>query len=74
MDKRIIEAGWAGYRSTLRHPAERDRTAFFAGSHHTFMTVMAILDSVDPTPDALERMAKELAEFFDKFLKDKKLL
>jgi hypothetical protein len=76
---KLIELGWLG----LRHQAVPDnapqiqidemRTAFFAGAHHLFASIMTVLDpGVEPTSDDLKRMSMIQSEL-DEFVKQYKL-
>jgi len=66
---KLVEAGWLGFRLAVVHPDASPaqlgdmRGAFFAGAHHLYSSIMAILDpGTEPTPGDLERMAKIAAE------------
>jgi len=71
----IIEGGWAGLRLMAINPdappVQLDvmRMAFFAGAHHLYSSILAILDpGAEVTERDLEMMAKiraELDEFGD---------
>ncbi len=74
---KIIEAGWMGLRLAaipLDAPAvqlEEMRGAFFAGAHHLFSSMMAIMDAdAEPTEADLRRMSlinDELQSFYQMF-------
>ncbi|NTF67727.1 hypothetical protein [Rhizobium rhizogenes] len=73
----LIEAGWVSLRLAavpLDAPAiqlEEMRNAFFAGAHHLFSSIMAIMDPDDePTAADLKRMdaiSQELEGFIQQF-------
>lgn len=76
---KLIEAGWIGLRLAAI-PADAGalqldeaRTAFFAGAHHLFASVMSILDPGDEPTEAdmnrLELIDAELREFITEFEK-----
>lgn len=74
---KIIEAGWVGLRLAaipLDAPAvqlKKMRGAFFAGAHHLFSSMMAIMDEdAEPTSADLRRMSlinDELHSFYEMF-------
>jgi hypothetical protein len=69
----LIEAGWIGLRLSaipLDAPAaqlEGMRSAFFAGAHHLFASIMCALDSGEEPTDAdlrkIDQIDRELAGF-----------
>lgn len=77
---KIIEGGWAGLRMLAvpdDAPAvqvESMRMAFFAGAHHLFTSIMAVLDpEAEVTQRDIDRMTlirAELDEFGDQLERD----
>ena len=73
----LLEAGWVSLRVFAVPPnapqvqLDAMREAFFAGAHHLFNSVMAVMDSgKEPTADDLRRMAmiqSELDAFIEQF-------
>lgn len=73
----LIEAGWASLKlmaipeSAPQTQLDCMREAFFAGAHHTFASVMTLLDpGQEPTQRDLNRISmihSELEEFIQQF-------
>ena|SRR5262252_6862858 len=69
---KLIEGGWVSFRMVITPKAgdvqlQEMRTAFFAGAHHLFASIMTILDAGDEaTPRDLARLSaihEELERF-----------
>ena len=73
----IVEAGWMSLRTLALHedtpPLQIDemRSAFFAGAHHLFVSIMTVLDTgEEPTEKDMERLDlihKELHNFIENY-------